>query len=86
MSAMACEIVGTGDGKLDGPRKNERTASKTIAKDVVLEIIDNALDVVDDKSRSVMDKIPVEELQQTFTPSPKEKPSTPLTGKIPNLI
>jgi len=86
MSAMACEIIGTGDGKLGGPRKNEGTASKTIAKDVVLEIIDNALDIVDDKSRSVMDKIPVEELQERFTLSSKEKPTTPLTGKIPNFI
>lgn len=81
---MACEIIGTGDGKLGGPRKNE--GSKTIAKDVVLEIIDNALDIVDDKSRSVMDKIPVEELQERFNLSSKEKPSTPLTGKITNFI
>lgn len=82
MSAMACEIIGTGDGKLGSPRKNE--GSKTIAKDVVLEIIDNALDIVDDKSRSVMDKILVEELQERFTLT-KDKPPTPLTGKTTNL-
>ncbi|ENN71713.1 hypothetical protein HUJ04_006191 [Dendroctonus ponderosae] len=68
-------IVGTGDGKLP-----TNVASKTIAKDIVLEIVDNVLDTVDGKE---MEQITVEEFKERFSQEMagnKSKPGNSLIG------
>lgn len=72
---MECVIVGTGDGKLP-----KNVASKTIAKDIVIEIVDNALDTVDGKEN---EQISVAEFKERFSQEMapnKSKPGNSLIG------
>ncbi|XP_050293915.1 uncharacterized protein LOC126734367 [Anthonomus grandis grandis] len=68
MSTIPCEIIGTGDGEVKEVAKNECVATKSIANDIVLEIVDNALDLVDDNSvlnkQKRMDNNPFEEYKK----------------------
>lgn len=89
MSVAACEIIGTGDGELKNSNKIEGTASTTIANDLVLEIIDNALEIVDETSevttKKIVDQILMEECKGKHLlqmSAPKEKSAAPLTGEL----
>lgn len=85
MSAATCEIIGTGDGKLKNHARNEGAVSKTIAKNIVLEIVDNALDIADDTCTAtnpkIMDKISVDQYKGKHAGG-KEKSTPPLKGKL----
>ncbi|XP_076258012.1 uncharacterized protein LOC143195046 [Rhynchophorus ferrugineus] len=48
MAAVTCDIIGTGDGKAETMAKCEGFSSSNIAKEIVLEIVNNAME----KSRS----------------------------------
>ncbi|XP_066151671.1 uncharacterized protein [Euwallacea fornicatus] len=57
---MSCDMIGNENGNLEKPVEKERV-SKTIVKDVVLEIVANALGITDDKA---MTKIPADQFKR----------------------
>ncbi|XP_066246423.1 uncharacterized protein [Euwallacea similis] len=70
---MACKMIGTGNRNLEKLVRNEG-ASKTIAKDIVLEIVANALDITDNNT---MTRIPAEPFKKVPV---KKKPLAQIRG------
>ncbi|XP_030756734.1 uncharacterized protein LOC115882682 [Sitophilus oryzae] len=84
MAAVACEIVGTGDGKIENLHKSsDRLTSKVIAKELVLEIVNSALDMVEESScsREMMEnEEKIRDKKCYGSDDPKEKIVVPLKG------
>ncbi|XP_066147026.1 uncharacterized protein [Euwallacea fornicatus] len=68
MSAATYETVGTGDESLNIRTKDEE-AAKTLTRGIILEILDNAIDIVDNDVESSADQIKHDPVKNKPSPS-----------------